>query len=322
MKALVTGASGFIGRQLVAELLRRGHEVRCLARPATDRGRLAHFPVAWVDGDFADPAALEAAVTGVDWIFHLAAAISAVDGPAYERANVLPTVALLRACAGANPGLRRFVFASSIAASGPTLEKRLQREDDPCRPVSGYGRSKLWAEEACRRLSGRLPVTVLRLTNVLGMDQAQLSLARRLLRLRLLPLLGNGDEQTSLIFVQDAVAALLLAASEKAACNRTYFVTDGGAYSWRAVFSTVRRAMGIGLVLPLGHPLLLLAAVAAQTGARLRGRASLLSPGRLRDLRRCYYLHDIARIRGELGFEPRYRFDEATLRRMFENPPG
>ncbi|MBU4306921.1 MAG: NAD-dependent epimerase/dehydratase family protein [Candidatus Aminicenantes bacterium] len=322
MKALVTGGSGFIGRHLVADLLRRDHEVRCLARPATDRGKLAGLPVAWAEGAFDDPTSLAAAVAGVDWVFHLAAAITAADRPAYVRANVRATAALLQACADAHTRIRRFVFASSIAASGPTLDKRLQRENDPCRPVSEYGRSKLLAEEACRRFSGQLPITVLRLTNVLGVDQAQLSLARKLLQLRLMPLLGNGDEQTSLVFVQDAVAALLLAAEEKAACGRTYFVADGGAYSWRTVFSTVRRAMDIGAVLYLPHPLLILVAAAAETAARLRGRSILISRGQLRDLRRYYYLHDIDLIRSELGFRPRFHFNEETFRRLFQGSPG
>ena len=90
MKALVTGGSGFIGRHLVAELLRCDHEVCCLTRTATDRGKLAGLPVAWAEGDFDDQISLAATVAGVDWVFHLAAAITAAAGGAWPGRGAEP----------------------------------------------------------------------------------------------------------------------------------------------------------------------------------------------------------------------------------------
>ena len=128
MKALVTGSSGFIGGHLVRSLLERGHAVSCLVRPASEPRALAGLDVTRISGSYFDLASLGRAVKGMDYVFHAGAALSAVDWPGYFKANVQGTANMLEACAQANPGLRKFVFISSIAAVGPAVDKRPVRE--------------------------------------------------------------------------------------------------------------------------------------------------------------------------------------------------
>ena len=92
------------------------------------------------------PARLDAAVKGRDRVFHLAGVIQAVDEAAFDTANTRGTANLVGACLRAAPGLKRFVFVSSIAAAGPSGAGRPVVETDVPRPVSAYGRSKLAAE--------------------------------------------------------------------------------------------------------------------------------------------------------------------------------
>src|SRR5947207_15741570 len=73
MKCFVTGASGFIGANLVHELVAKGHSVKALLRPATDTRGLAGLEFERVDGDLADRKALRAGLSGCDWCFHVAA---------------------------------------------------------------------------------------------------------------------------------------------------------------------------------------------------------------------------------------------------------
>jgi len=133
MKALVTGASGFIGRRLVMELARRGHETACLVRPTSKTAPLRDLPVEFVLGDLGDAASLVRAVKGRDHIFHLAGVIQAVGGPAFETANVMGTRNLVDACLQAAPGVKRFtvkvpfavqMLAARLAETAARLTRR------------------------------------------------------------------------------------------------------------------------------------------------------------------------------------------------------
>ena len=145
MKALVSGASGFLGHAVCAELRERDHEVAALVRrPGSEpRGTSA------VQGDLADPAALARVVEGVrpDWVFHLAAEIASQrDASKIAEVNVEGSRRLLAACAAG--GRLRFVFASTVVtgdAGGAQLE-----EDSPLTVETAYGRSKQEGERLVR----------------------------------------------------------------------------------------------------------------------------------------------------------------------------
>src|SRR4030042_186902 len=149
-KALVTGANGFIGRELAEELVRRGWEVTCLVRRPRGLGWIETLQVRLVRGDCREKPTLGPAVEGADYIFHLAGVIDALEWEEYYQANVVGTRNLLEACAERNPGLRKFIHVSSISAAGPSEKGRILTEDAPNRPVSDYGRRKLGAGEGGR----------------------------------------------------------------------------------------------------------------------------------------------------------------------------
>src|SRR5262245_24858603 len=118
MRAFVTGATGFIGGNLVRELLADGHAVRALVRPQSDQRNLTGLPVELVTGDLDDQANLAEQLAGCDVVFHVAAHYSlwARDADTIYRANVTGTKNLLAATRQA--GVRRFVHTSSVAAIG------------------------------------------------------------------------------------------------------------------------------------------------------------------------------------------------------------
>jgi nucleoside-diphosphate-sugar epimerase len=144
VRALVTGAAGFLGACLSRRLVAEGHAVRALVRPGGAPDALAGLDVEVVRGDVTDPGSLPAAVRGVDVVFHLAGVRRAPRREEFLRVNVAGTRLLLEACAAHAPGLARFVLAGSIAATGPSAAGR--REEDPLAPVEAYGESKAEAE--------------------------------------------------------------------------------------------------------------------------------------------------------------------------------
>ncbi len=150
MRALVTGASGFIGSNLVDRLLAEGAEVQCLVRPSSNLTWLSSPHLTLVPGDFHDSASLAPAVADVDVVFHVAGATRAARRAGYFRGNLEATCNLLQACQEYGPEDQKFLFVSSLAAAGPSPGHPLTEDLEP-HPVSAYGESKLAAERAIVR---------------------------------------------------------------------------------------------------------------------------------------------------------------------------
>ena len=311
----MTGASGFIGRRLAAELVRRGDDVACLVRPASRTAPLRDLSVTLVPGDFGDPGSLIPAVSGRDRVFHVAGLVQAAGEAAFETANAAATRHLVKACLRADPGPGRFVLVSSVAAAGPSGPDRPRVETDPPRPVSAYGRSKLAAEETVRAAGARLPSAIVRPPNVLGPGSKELESAIRLMRRRLAPAVGDARRRTSLIDVDDLVEALILASEHPLAAGRTYFVTDGGAYAWPEIVEALAEATGAGRFrIPIPYSVQLAAAGLAEAVSRATGRPPRLTRDIVRAGRDHFWLYDGSGIVRELGFRPRRTMRDAVLR--------
>ncbi len=159
--ALVTGATGFLGRNLVTFLLEKGWNVVCLVRPKSKHEHLKVDGVKLVQGDFTQTDVLRDAVSGVDVVFHLAGATAADSLEKMMEVNCVYTENLVKAC------MERaekpvFVYVSSLAAAGPSTSKRPHIEDDLSAPVSWYGKSKLAAETMLRKYADEMNITVIR----------------------------------------------------------------------------------------------------------------------------------------------------------------
>jgi nucleoside-diphosphate-sugar epimerase len=312
MRALITGATGFIGSHLAEALTRQGWEVRCLVRRPSGLGWVENLDVQLVRGDCRDKLSLRASVEGVDYVFHLAGVISALSWDEYFQANVAGTKNLLEAVAERNPGLRKFVYVSSISATGPAKEGQVLSEDDPCLPISDYGRSKLSAEAAIHAFAPRFPFVIIRPPNVIGPRQRELREVVRLIRKRIKPSVGTGEPQTSLCYVGDVVRALILGAEKQEADGRTYFLAYPRPYAWSDVTRAIQETLGIRFFfLKIPYPVQWLAAVAAETAGHLTRKRPKLTRIGLAATRKYYWIYSGARIKRELGFEPRTGLQEA-----------
>ncbi|MCS7237045.1 MAG: NAD-dependent epimerase/dehydratase family protein [Thermoguttaceae bacterium] len=209
---LVTGGSGFIGFNLVCKLVERGDDVTVLVRSTSRVDKLRQLGVKLAEGDLLSPELLAPAVRGKDVVYHVAGVTRTLNPRDLWKINELGVAHMAAACAAQDrpPVL---IVVSSLAAAGPSKFGQPRREEDPPRPVSFYGRSKLAGEMAARRYAGQVPITVVRPPVVFGPhDPNSVPMFRSVYRwgVHLAP--GWGRRQYSLIHAEDLVHLLILAA--------------------------------------------------------------------------------------------------------------
>jgi nucleoside-diphosphate-sugar epimerase len=242
---VVTGATGFVGRRLCGLLRDNGLVVRAVARRAAEGPWHEMRAV-----DLTDPTAGADLYDDADVVFHLAAlthaAARAADEQEYRRFNVQATRHVIAGALAA--GVRSLVFLSSVKAMGEG-GREPQTEQDPPRPATPYGRTKLEAEDlvlaAGRNASPAIRTAVVRAPLIygpgVGGNLGALVHAARCRRLPPLPDVGN---RRSLVDVRDVARALLLVARHPEAAGRVWLVTDGAEYSTARMCALVRQALG------------------------------------------------------------------------------
>ncbi|MFL5618875.1 MAG: NAD-dependent epimerase/dehydratase family protein [Gemmatimonadaceae bacterium] len=309
MIAVVTGTSGFIGSHLVDALLARGATVRALVREGSAADALDPRVQRSVV-DLLDSRSVREAPAweGATHVFHLAGVTKRRTLAQFRAGNVVPTANLLAAAAArGGDAPPRIVLVSSQAAAGPaTAEDRPVREDDPPRPVEGYGQSKLEAEKATRLYEGSLPITIVRPAAVYGPRDRDFL---RVFRLATLPVALHAvprHHTFSIVHVADTVTALLLAAERPATIGRTYFVANETPTSWRELYAEMARAAGVTPKVELQIPLpaITLAGLAGDAVSALTGWHSLANGHKTRLARPRWWLCDASRSRAELGWIP------------------
>ncbi len=302
----MTGSNGFIGSHLVEYLLVKQYEVTCLVRKTSDLRWIRDLDVDLIYGDCRQRESLDEAVKDHDYVFHLAGKIRARDWGAYYDANYTGTRNLVEACVDSNRGMKRFIYVSSISAAGPTDTAIVQTKEDECRPVSDYGKSKLMGEETVRERMTGIPWVIIRPPNILGPREEDLYSVFKIIRRRVKPLLGNGEKQTSICFVEDLVRGIEMAATSEKTVGNVYYLTDPEVYSWREMADKIAEYLGVsGLLLPVPYPVLFVVASLLEVAAVVTGGEPLMTRKQLRELKDSYWLYDGSRAEEDFGFTPK-----------------
>jgi nucleoside-diphosphate-sugar epimerase len=262
---MVTGATGFVGSHLVEALRHRGDDVTALARNSKRAEPLLALGVNVIPGDLHDVAALQRAVVGQDVVYHVAGVVAARSEPEFLRANRGGTENVVAAME--QSGLSRLVFVSSLAAAGPAPRGAPLSGDEPPRPVTAYGRSKLAAEETIRR-SG-LSWSIVRPPIVYGPRDREILKVFRLARLRIAPVFGDGAQELVAVHAADLAAALIAVASSHATTGRTYTACHPEVFTSSEFGVAVAAAMGLRAATfripqPVGRAVLSLTEAAAK----------------------------------------------------------
>jgi nucleoside-diphosphate-sugar epimerase len=282
VKAFVTGASGFLGHAVCAELRARDHEVTALVRrPGSEPPGTVS-----VQGDLSDTNALTRALGEArpDWVIHLAAEIASQrDERRIAEVNVEGTRRLLEAC-GASDG-PRFLFTSTVVtgdARGAMLD-----EDSSLPVETAYGRSKQEGERLIR--DSGLDGVIIRPSHVYGPGGWYAEeFVKRLRQPGRFAVIGSGDNWWDVVRVED-VAAACVDAAERAPAGAVYHVVDDEPIRYFDFVALTAEALGVGRPRRVPAWLARLAAGADPVRAVVRSARS-----------------SNARIKAELGWAPRF----------------
>jgi nucleoside-diphosphate-sugar epimerase len=300
MKALVTGATGFIGSHLAEALVRRGAEVTALVRSPGKASLLNNLGIRQVSGDLRAFEALRAATAGQDVVYHVAGVIAAKSETEFLRANQEGTVNLLAAIGAATP---RLVLVSSMAAGGPSPRGRPLRGDEPAAPVTMYGRSKLAGEAVVR--ASRVPWTILRPPMVYGPRDTEVLKVFRIARTGVVPVFGDGSQELSAVYGPDLAEALIAAGTSAATIGKTYYACHPERFSSRDFVHGVGQSLGRN-VRVLTLPGWVARGALQLTGsiARMTGTATILTADKANEFLQPAWTGDPAPLLQDTDWQP------------------
>lgn len=305
MKALVTGATGFIGSHLVAELLKKGYDVTCLVRKSSNLRWIEGLKVNLIYGDFRE-GSLEGLPEDIDYVYHLAGLTKATNEAEFFCVNTGGTENLLKALTSRSKEIKRFLFLSSLAATGPAEAGRPVNETAKPKPVSAYGKSKLKGEEITLRYGNILPITIIRPPAVYGPRDQDLFIFFRMIKRGFYPYWGKC--YYSMLYVDDLVRGMIMAAESEETIGKTYFLSDKGIYSNDDIASEIMKVLN-ARVLKVRVPLSIMSIILGLAGI-IKKDASIINRDKLREIRYSHWVCDPTRAEREIGFKPKVTIKE------------
>jgi len=235
MRVLITGGSGFVGRNLVAYLVRNYPDLKlmCLVRNKVKaEWMVENEQIQMLEGDLHSPLSYHKQAKEADIIIHAAALVGLKNGPEFYEANLKATELLLNS-AKAAPRLRRLVFLSTISAvDRPVVDDPFAPldpiiETTPCHPRTDYGKSKLQAEKLIA--ASQIPFTILRPSYIYGPHPRLLSSMDRIIQdvqtgkpYTHIPFPGKASH----IYVDDLARLIWQSAMHPAAENQIFMAAD------------------------------------------------------------------------------------------------
>lgn len=311
LKALVTGANGFVGSHLVETLLSRGYRVGCLVRRTSNLRWLEGLKVDFVYGELTDKESLKRAVADKDLTFHLGGLTKAKAKEDFYRVNHLGTKNLVEAVYESHPGIKRLAYVSSQAAVGPGKDMTSLDEEAPCHPITDYGKSKLLGEETVLSYKDKLPITIIRPPAIYGPRDTEIFLFIKLVKTHIKPLFGFGESYLSIVYVKDLVRGICMAAESQKSVGQTYFIANEAPPSFSEALEGIQKALKVKTItVRIPIPLFVFAAFLSQLFSKLKGEAASFNSQKAREISSKFWICDVSKAEKELGFTPKYSLEQ------------
>jgi nucleoside-diphosphate-sugar epimerase len=308
MRIFITGATGFIGRHLCERLAARGDKVVALVRTP---GKTAKLPsgVEVFRGDlsiFADP---KTVLPPSDVVIHLAGVVAARREADYAAVNHAAVESLLECVGRQDWKPRRFLFASSLAAAGPSPDNRAWTEEDPPAPMDPYGIAKAKAEASVRRAP--FPTTAFRPPIVLGPgDEASLTLFKAA-RSGIGVCVAGAPQRLSFVDVRDLADAIVLMADDSRPGSFLYFASHPRVMDIRELWRDLALAVGSRVrVVPLPRWILYVAMRFSTLFASIFGFRNQLDAKQYKQMTAPAFVCSSEALQRDLGWAPQHDLAE------------
>jgi nucleoside-diphosphate-sugar epimerase len=324
MKALVTGASGFIGSHLVERLVKEKYNVRVLIRNGKKENSenrrdslelLRKLKVEIVEGNLLDKKSLEKAVKNIDVVFHLAAIARpmAIPDEAYFKVNEGGARNLLEVCK--NKKIKKIIIMSSVSAVGAAKKKIAVNEQTECKPADIYGWSKLAEENAAMEYFSKykMPIIILRPPMVFGERDFEMLKLFKIVSKRFFPINSN-VKCMEFLYVGNLVEACLLA-MKRGKNGEIYHISNGEHYSINEVVHAIEKAEN-KRIFPIKFPKFIL--VFGGYVFEFLGKILHFHPPFKHDtinwMTEKFWYSDISKAEKELGYKPILSLEEGVKR--------
>jgi len=311
-KILITGSSGFVGSHLVEEALSRGLSVYAGIRSSSSKRYLQDERIQFVEMDFSDEANLRDVVSEkYDYIMHNAGITKAPNDETYLEINKGFTQNFVEAIQSTQTAPKKFTFTSSIAAFGPAdnTEDQIVSNRMIPGPVTGYGRSKLAAEQYLHQQTD-LPWVIIRPTAVYGPRDVDFLTLYKSIQKGIAGQIGFKDQHASFIYVKE-LARVMLDVTLSKHTKTSYFASDGEKYHVQDLNKIVADSIGKKIVkIKIPLPLIKTIAGVNELYSKLSGKATILNFDKVNELKATNWYCDIENLKTDIGYNPKVLLKE------------
>ena len=309
---LITGANGFIGSRLSALFLHNGFRVFAGVRKGADMRLLKDAAVEYRYGDVTQPASLSGMTADVDYVIHNAGVVKAKSRDQFLAVNAEGNRALLDVVVSENPQVRKFVYISSLAAAGPSVDGRPVTESDSPHPVTVYGQSKVAGERICAEYSTKVNIAIVRPPAVYGPGDKEALAFFQTANSRIKPLFGDPNRKIQMVHVDDLCEGIYRTAVAETVSGSAYFIAEKQSYTLRDLVTILEAASGKkGVPLRFPASLFKMIATLSEASFRLVGATPMLTREKAGELLGAWEV-STEKARKDLGFESHIPFAQGV----------
>jgi len=301
MKILITGATGFIGKNLVLELVSKSHKVRCLVRKTSrknDINYLKKLKVELFNGDLTDKNSLKGMCRGIDIVYHLTGVLGGfnVSEKLISDVNIMGTRNVLEESKKSN--IKKFIFCSSAGVIGPIVSGN---ELSPYNPSNFYEKTKVGAEKLV--LKTKLNYIVIRPEFVYGpMDNHVLPLFKAIKNKRFF-IIGSGNSRLHPTYIDDLTQAFIKCLDPKIK-NQIYMIAGEKAIKVKALYKLIAKKLNVKtnkILIPI--PIITILAFILENSAKIFKLNPIITMSKIRFFteNRAF---NTSRARKEIGYKP------------------
>lgn len=313
--SVVTGGTGFVGSHLVDLLLKKGHEVKVIARKSSSLKWLEEKDVKIYDCGLNSKDALKEVLKDADYVYHVAGVVKAKKWEDYVNGNVDTTRNILEAAIETGNKFKRILIVSSFTAAGPSTKEKAVDETAELKPITRYGRSKKMQEELVHQFMDKLPITIVRPPAVYGERDTEIYLVFRTYLQGLMTMVGFDKKRVSLVHVLDLVNGICLAAENEKSAGQTYFISSEEYYTWPEVADAIKKATGKRAIrFRFPHFLVFVVAGFAELFALFSSKAATFNIEKARDFVQPFWTCDVSKAKEELGYNQQISLDDGIKR--------